>query len=671
MPPPSSVDTGPGRHFHENNDIGFQQPKFSRTLIKCLIFSVIFILSATASLTYTFMRPAVYESRADLLLSPDLAGSNGNMEGGTAIQDVAVQSQVLLSRDLLTQLLGKLSENRGSTETIPSNLSDLKNMVRVTSVENSTIVNLRAEGPEKNILPVIVNTWVDLYLEKNSQMQTTKSNAAWESLQQQIHELENKLTEKQVELNKFRDKYDIVSMQRDENQILSELKGLNKALNNTVEEKVAAEANLIAIKEAIEQGKWAGRFRKPTELTRLEEQAEILKEVVTEYQARYTPKYLQLDKDARAANERLQRLEEKIQLKYEENRISAIEEAEQEIVSAGHAVAILEDKLAVNKKKAAMFSKRFSEHESLQEELKQLESFSRDKKEALVAMEIKSSSDIIQVKLLERAFPPERPIRPNYLRDAGLSVALSILLGVLAVLCFELFTRPAGGWSQTGAQTITFNQLLPNRHPLLQTSSGDLPDHAALPTLEHKLPRELAETEVQALMSASDNHAQLLIAAILNGLSLEETARLKWGDIQGESKEIHIAGENARTIVTAELFMQILERNMPGKPDDDLPILQDKHSNSLTDRKLESLISRAANDAGLDQPSEITSQVLRHTYISYLVRQGGRLTEIPKLTGSFPDAHQAGYALIRPPGPGIPLSEIELAYPLKNPIDPV
>ena len=110
---------------------------------------------------------------------------------------------------------------------------------------------------------------------------------------------------------------------------------------------------------------------------------------------------------------------------------------------------------------------------------------------------------------------------------------------------------------------------------------------------------------------------------------------------------------------------------MPGKPDADLPILLDKHGNSLTDMELESLIARAANDAGLDHSSEITSQVLRHTYISYLVRQGGRLTEIAQLTGPFPSAYQAAYALISPPGPGIPLTEIELLYPLKNPVDSV
>ena len=97
--------------------------------------------------------------------------------------------------------------------------------------------------------------------------------------------------------------------------------------------------------------------------------------------------------------EKLERLEAKIQLKYEENRISAIEEAEQEIMMAEHAVADIEKKLSDNKKKVAMFSKRFSELESLQGELTQLRTLYNRKKEELVALEIKSTSDIIQVKV--------------------------------------------------------------------------------------------------------------------------------------------------------------------------------------------------------------------------------------------------------------------------------
>jgi integrase len=205
---------------------------------------------------------------------------------------------------------------------------------------------------------------------------------------------------------------------------------------------------------------------------------------------------------------------------------------------------------------------------------------------------------------------------------------------------------------------------------LLKVSSGNRPDNVAIPALDHKLPRELAETEVQELMSVSDDHAQLLIAAILNGLSLEETARLKWGDIHWESKIIQISGENARTLVPAESFLRILERNIPGKLDADLPILQDKFVIAITERELESLIARAANDARIDQPSEITSQVLRHTYISFLVRQRGSLPEIAQLTGPFPNEYQTAYALIKPPGPDIPLAEIELAYPLQYPENP-
>ncbi len=623
MPPPSSVEIGPGRLLHENNDKDFQRSKFSRTLIKSLIFAIVFLLSAAVSLSYNYMRPAIYESRADLLLSPDFTGSIVDVNSGAAIQDIAVQSQILLSRDLLAEVLAELSNNNENNEAIPADLPNLKNMIQVTQVENSTIVNLRAEGPDKEVLPVIVNTWLDIYLEKNSQTQILKSNAEWESIQGQISELAAKLTEKQDELDVFRDKYDIVSMQRDENQALSELKGLNATLNNAIEKKVTAEANLAAIREAIDNDKWAGNSRKPGELVSLERQADTLREKVDEYEARYTPKYLAIDKDARAVIEKLERLEEKILLLYEENRKSAIEEAEQEIISAEHVVREIEDKLAANKKKTTLFSKRFSEYESLQEELSQLEDFSRDLKEKQVAMEIKSATDIIKVKVLERAFVIDRPIRPNYLRDAILGVSLSLLLGILSVMFFELLTKPARAWSESHPQSITYNQLIPNTHPFLTVISGkNQSDHAAIPALEQKLPRELAETEVQAMMDASDEHVQLLIAALLNGLSLEEAARLKWGDIDWKSKNINVPGENARTLVTVELFLQILERNMPGEPNADLPILKDKSGSPLSTRELESFIAKAAAEAGLDQPTEITSQACATPTFLFLCVRG-------------------------------------------------
>ncbi len=79
-------------------------------------------------------------------------------------------------------------------------------------------------------------------------------------------------------------------------------------------------------------------------------------------------------------------------------------------------------------------------------------------------------------------------------------------------------------------------------------------------------------------------------------------------------------------------------------------------------RDVEGLVACAAHDAGLDRAVEITPAVLRHTYIAYLVRQGARLAEIERLVGRLPPSAYADYGRLSPPGPGLPLSQVQTAY---------
>lgn len=438
----------------------------SRTRKKLLIFICVFLLTALVGLTYTFTRPAIYQSDATLQLVPADTPRNTITVASSFAQEAALQLQALMSRELLTRLLDHLSQAGFSSRTAPHNLQTAQQMLHVIPVENSAIIKLRAEGPHPEILPEVVNLWLDLYLGKHATAQKTESSKTAMAIEHQLGELGPKITTKRAELAIFREKFDIVSMEREENQIVSKLNGLYSALNKAGESRVLAEANLAAIQDAIKQGKWAGKYKKQPELVTLEQQAELLKEKINDLENRYTSKFIQLDKDAKSLYGALAGVEEKIRLAYEENRKSAVEEAQQAIVSARLAENDLETQLAEYKKKASIFSSRFSEHATLQETIAQLEALQRTLQEQLVAMEIKSTPDTLQIKVLERAFTPEHPVRPDYPRDAGISIALSCLLGIVAVLCYELFTRspptPAGGNTH-----ITYNQVFPNAYPVL------------------------------------------------------------------------------------------------------------------------------------------------------------------------------------------------------------
>jgi integrase len=65
----------------------------------------------------------------------------------------------------------------------------------------------------------------------------------------------------------------------------------------------------------------------------------------------------------------------------------------------------------------------------------------------------------------------------------------------------------------------------------------------------------------------------------------------------------------------------------------------------------------------LSNPADISTEVLRHTYFAYLVRQGARLSEIAEFVGHIPPAAFRDYGRLSPPGPGLPMEEIDPVFP--------
>lgn len=648
--------------YHTGNRAEAPPPHRNRTRKKLLIFLSVFLVMAGAGLSYSFMRPAIYQSYATIQLVP--VNPRNEAEGESLFaQQVPAQRQALMSRDLISQVLDRILKNSGSDKSAPLDLPAIQQMLQVIPFENSTILKLRAEGSEPNILPEIIHIWLELYLGRQAFIQQTDSNNATEAILHQLGELEKKLTVKREELTSFRERYDIVSMKREENQILSKLNSANAALNKAGETRVLEEANLSAIREAIKQGKWAGKYKKQPELVRLEQEADILRERIKDLEQRYTPKFMEMDKDAKAILRNLSALEEKIQLAYEENRKAAIEGTQQAIDSARRAENELENQLIEDKKKASTFSGRFSEYASLQEAVSQLEALQRNLQEQLVAMQIQQTPETFQIKVLERAFTPERPDRPDYPRDAGISVALACLLGIVAVLCYELFTRPiresGGGDSHT-----TYNQIFPNAYPVLPDPEHLHPKEKMLPGIAPPLPRELSKSEVKSLLDAADEETKPAVFALLSGVCPEEIVGLKWSMVTLESHELLLAGENSRRIYLSELFRSVLTQKIPDPMTHDQSVFRDKNGAQLSTAALDALITAAAKNAGIIYHLQITSTVLRHTYIAHLVRMGACLQDIATRVGPLPLEHQAIYSFMAPPGSGIALKDIDWVYPV-------
>ena len=93
-------------------------------------------------------------------------------------------------------------------------------------------------------------------------------------------------------------------------------------------------------------------------------------------------------------------------------------------------------------------------------------------------------------------------------------------------------------------------------------------------------------------------------------------------------------------------------------------IWQGASGESVTADDLEIGLKLAAVDGGLQQADHVDSAALRHTYLLFLVRQGVRLSELRKQVGTLSSQQLLNYGRFSPAGPGKPLEEITLHYPM-------
>ena len=190
------------------------------------IFLIVFILGCVIGLTYTFMRPAVYRSTALLVVAVRTSGEAPDT--GARTEQVALQREVLTSRSLLNDVLSAILDTAVQGGAAPSSVTELQDMLTVSPVGEAGALELWAEGPDSGVLPVVVNTWIDVYLAAQAASRETASDTADAELREQSTALEQKVAARRTKLEDFRRLYNIDSIERDENRALSKLQGLNE-----------------------------------------------------------------------------------------------------------------------------------------------------------------------------------------------------------------------------------------------------------------------------------------------------------------------------------------------------------------------------------------------------------------------------------------------------------
>ena len=627
------------------------------------IFTTVFAVAGILGLAFTFLRPPVYTSFARLLVVPAAAQSGENGVATTA--EVALERQILTTGPILGKLLEQLAARDSNDDITPQNVAALLAMIRVAEIPGTNVLELRAEGPDAALLPVILNSWTDVYLTHVSEQQAAMADDSGIAIGGQVGELKTKVEDKRKELDLYRRQNNIVSMEREENQVLKRLRGLTDSLNEASAEKVNAEARLSAMREAVAAGRPVTLREDARVIGDLEQRATALAEQLREYEQKYTPQYIAMDPNMKILVRKLRLVQEKLEQTRLATGRAALAQAEQDAVSAARSVATIGGQLSDYRRIATDFTTRFAEHESLREDLAALELRYREAQDRQVLGEVDRVGQMMSVRVLDRATEADSPTSPRYLRDAALSVGGSVLLGMLAVLFFEFFNRPARG--TPGTVAIPFPFIMRGARAMREIASAEPHPEthpgALAPGIEDRRQRELSVADVGAMITAANGPARILIGVLMSGATLGEVAAMNWRHLDLDSGAIRIPGAKAREIVMSSGLKALVIHLATDNGDGDAPIWRDSEGGALSPGDLDALVSCAAHDGGIADADEVSAATLWHTYITWLVRQGARLGELERIGGAMAPGELAALAAMSPPGPGMSLDEMLLAYP--------
>lgn len=230
-----------------------------------------------------------------------------------------------------------------------------------------------------------------------------------------------------------------------------------------------------------------------------------------------------------------------------------------------------------------------------------------------------------------------------------LAVSISLGLALLAVLIIDYLNRVP---PQAMPAPLNLGGIHLHHQPraILEVKSESAPlgfaPVAALP-VDAPAKRIMNREEILYLYQSAEPITQLIMALLLNGLTLQEILTLQSEHLDIRSLMIVIPGR--RNIMMTQQVAQWLSRQPPPAM---WPALED----------IETLICCAAIDSGLANPEQINAETLRYSYMLYLVGQGIKLSDLTKIVGPLPPNVLLELGRFSPERASVPLELIQLDY---------
>jgi uncharacterized protein involved in exopolysaccharide biosynthesis len=634
-------------------------PASGRTrALRIALFLGIFLLVAGGGLIYDYSRPATYRATGRLSVEPP-----GVDDPIAKSQFVVSESQALRRSELLQAVAERLK-----TGSVAPDVAELERMLKAEAVPQTSIIELRAEGGDRNQLVAALSTWVDAYVASRKETDRQDESEAIEEARHAVKTAKSAIEAKRKEMESFRRQNGILSIEREENPGAARLKGLYKTLNDAAEREVNAEARLKALNESIAQGKGIVRAADKNAIAALEMRAVDLRERAKDLEHDFTAQYLAMDPKYKALKANLARVEQQVETEKERSQKAALVEAQEEHASAQRATQRVRDQAESLKKESQAFAVRFVELKRMAFDLDQLQETGRLAAEQLAKLEAARKPSAVRIRVLTAPYADDRPIAPDYTRDATIALGAGLVLALVAVWVLDYLRRDPEQPEARGSQPIiqiAYPMLQPMGVGSAALAAPNVAPAGLLGAGPAQTAVEVPAADISALWSAASADGRLILAALFAGTTPDELAALRWNDVDFERGVMEIPGPSARRLRLIDPLRDVLASRSGSRSEGagEGFLLADGLGNALDESAIDSELACIAHDAGLRHPERVTARALHFTYAAFLARQGIRMSDLATVVGRLTGGIGAELMRLAPSGQARPAENIDPVYP--------
>jgi len=664
---------------------GQRAPFWRRGSQRLKVFLMVFLVTLLIGMGLLLLKTPIYQATGTVEIRP--SDDPAQADGPVDFQFLLTQVQTITSRSMLERVIEQLGGDIVGPDGV-AQLNALEDSLTAEPVQGTALVRVTAVGEDPQMAALSINTLIDVYGDHLRSKRLARRSGSTAALGRQAATLKRNITEKQRQLALFQERYDITSLEREENDVLTRVKALAENRDKAEAQARETDAALEQVEAAAANGEL---LLLPADKKQLAELTNRIAGYRGELRARakvFTKRHMALDPSIRKISENLKvTLAQRAELEKSAQK-EALVKVRQARDEAAYNLRRVEAELEKHKAAAKLFSARFQQFKNLSTELDELQKRHQKVRNELTRLDLNRAAATARMEVLEAAKPPTRPAHTQYLRDGGVVLGVALLLGLFAVWLVEFLGRSRaaqdGPTTKVSVELTNNGQLSPP--PIAAAAALDnersgqdaleqqaasagllqqpaeavaVPEAAAAAAVDEPAGEVLSAQQLQALWDVSEGDARLLLALLFNGCGPQELLQLKGADLDLPASELGI-GER---IVPLSPVLHDLLAGL-GVVGAEQPLLS---ADLAEPGSINALLSCTAIDAGLADPMAVDANRLQRSYLAWLVAQGARLSELKRVAGPLSPTFLASFAAWSPSGPSLTLEEIDPFLPFLVP----